>query len=492
MKKKIQVLIVEDEPPTARFIKKLTEQNEKFEVVAICENAEEAVDYLEVHEHPKLLITDIRMSKMSGLDLLKVVREMDSKIKLLIISGYKMFEYAKEGIRLNIEDYITKPIDPEEFCRVLNKIEEFYKNDRILWKKECLMKAFQEKDVESAQKILENYKGGVLVIYQSASWKEDFSLFGSMTKSMLAVPYRECMFIFFVEGEEAERERKKLEIMLLKQRSEETFCMVWIDELSQKEGSLHSVYKLYEKMQKLIIPGEYRNIHKKCIEDIPLNKKWHHTEQLKNISVYIQSENWEKLEKEIDGLYKRWELEQSSLDDIKKEIYFLSECFTKLDKLREGYNFYNEEIEYCLRHADSYTGIIEKLKDAYKKLLEPVIVEKQRESKKEYSIVKSIIALVEQNMDKNYSLSEISSFYDLSQPYIRKIFKKYTNTSYNKYVQEQKILFAKQMMQRDPDILIKDIADALGYEPFYFSTVFNKNTGMTPTEYKMWLENKKM
>ena len=160
--------------------------------------------------------------------------------------------------------------------------------------------------------------------------------------------------------------------------------------------------------------------------------------------------------------------------------------------MREGYDSYQENTEDCLRCVDSYACLIEKLEAAYRELLEAAVVEKDGESSKEHDIVKSIISLVEQNMNKNYSLSEISCFYGLSQPYIRKIFKKYTGSSYNKYVLEQKILFAKQILQENPDILIKDVADALGYEQFYFSTVFNKNTGMTPTEYKIWLENKKI
>lgn len=488
MERKIQVLIVEDEPPTARFVKMLTEQNEKYEVSAICESAEEAVDYLELYEHPDLIITDIRMSKMSGLDLLKSVREKNSQIKLLIISGYRTFEYAKEGIRLDIEDYITKPIDPNEFHRVLDRVSTFYENKRHLREKEYLIKAFQEKDEKSIQEILKKYTEGVLIVYQAAKYKQEFQRLESIQKSMLAIPYEECMFVFWKAERETEREKKKLEIGLLKQKGKGTFCMIWLDEFPNTSEIMHAIWDVYESMQKLIVPGEHYNVHEKSVNDISFLKKREHTEELKNISIYIQSENWNKVKKEIEKLCQRWELDRSTLYDIRKEVYFILEYFRKANKPEVRYNSSSQKIEYLLRHADNYTELIKNVKNILWQLLEPIIENTHGETQKEYSLVQNIIALVEKNMDKNYSLAEISDYYGLSQPYIRKIFKRYTNNSYNKYVLEQKILYAQKMMKENPNILIKDIADALGYEPFYFSTVFNKNTGLTPSEYKMKLE----
>ena len=105
---KIRTLIVEDEPPTARFVRNLVEREQEFEVTEMCESAEAAVHVLEKNPELELIITDIRLAEMSGLELLKKVRQADREIRLIIISGYKMFEYAREAIRLNIEDYIKR------------------------------------------------------------------------------------------------------------------------------------------------------------------------------------------------------------------------------------------------------------------------------------------------------------------------------------------------------------------------------------------------
>ena len=86
---KIKVIIAEDEPPIARFIKMLTEQEEDFLVTAICENGEDALKEVE-SSSARLLITDIRMLGMDGLELIRRIRQKNQEIRILIISGYKM------------------------------------------------------------------------------------------------------------------------------------------------------------------------------------------------------------------------------------------------------------------------------------------------------------------------------------------------------------------------------------------------------------------
>ena len=106
------VLIAEDEPLVARFIGQVIEKIEGLQVLEICSNAEEACNYITAHQ-PKILVTDIRMREMSGLELVRYAKKVKPDIKVIIISGYGLFEYAKEAMKLGIEDYLLKPIDPD-------------------------------------------------------------------------------------------------------------------------------------------------------------------------------------------------------------------------------------------------------------------------------------------------------------------------------------------------------------------------------------------
>lgn len=72
----------------------------------------------------------------------------------------------------------------------------------------------------------------------------------------------------------------------------------------------------------------------------------------------------------------------------------------------------------------------------------------------------------------------------MSQPYIRKLFMRYSGKNYKDYVLDSKLKLARQLIISDPEILIKDVAAKIGYEQLYFTTIFTKYFGMSPTKFK--------
>lgn len=88
--------------------------------------------------------------------------------------------------------------------------------------------------------------------------------------------------------------------------------------------------------------------------------------------------------------------------------------------------------------------------------------------------------LIRSQQIKNYSLH--SYRFDVSQPYIRKIFRQHAGKSYKEYVLDANIERAKELMRQNPQILVKGAAEQLGFEQMYFSTVFSKIVGMTPSQ----------
>ena len=100
---------------------------------------------------------------------------------------------------------------------------------------------------------------------------------------------------------------------------------------------------------------------------------------------------------------------------------------------------------------------------------------------------------MEENPEKNNSLQEICDRFHVSQPYVRKIFRIYTGKTYKEYQLEWKIGLARQLMDGYPSMLVREVAEKIGFEQLYFGTVFSKYTGMTPSQYKAMrmAENKK-
>lgn len=116
------VLVVEDERDQRRaLIERVDWKNAGFRVVGEAENGFEALDMADTLE-PDLILTDIRMPMMTGLELAARVRELRPAVQIVILSGYDSFEYARTAINYNIISYLLKPISPLELTQALTEI----------------------------------------------------------------------------------------------------------------------------------------------------------------------------------------------------------------------------------------------------------------------------------------------------------------------------------------------------------------------------------
>lgn len=113
------VLVVDDEETLRRtMIERVDWEAAGFTVIGEAENGVEALDLVELLE-PDLILTDIRMPMISGLELAAKVREMRPATQIVILSGYDSFEYARAAIDYNIISYLLKPISSSEMSAAL-------------------------------------------------------------------------------------------------------------------------------------------------------------------------------------------------------------------------------------------------------------------------------------------------------------------------------------------------------------------------------------
>ena len=85
-------------------------------------NGQDAFRYLST-EHADILLTDIRLPNISGLDLIRMLRENDNPIEIVILTGYKHFDYAQQAIRYQVHDFLLKPIKYEELTAAMLRIK---------------------------------------------------------------------------------------------------------------------------------------------------------------------------------------------------------------------------------------------------------------------------------------------------------------------------------------------------------------------------------
>lgn len=118
----LKVLIADDEIQIRKGLRmKIDWEQEGFEIVAEAANGKEALEKLEQHQI-EILITDVRMPMMDGIELVKQCHLDYPDLKMIVLSGYSDFDYAKSTMQVGVRDYLLKPVAPEELVEALQRI----------------------------------------------------------------------------------------------------------------------------------------------------------------------------------------------------------------------------------------------------------------------------------------------------------------------------------------------------------------------------------
>lgn len=116
-----RVLVVDDEKIEREGIKFLLSREEGEFEISEASNGRQALEILR-NEEIDLLLTDIKMPHMDGLELAKKAKEEKEELQIVIFSGYNDFSFAQEAIRYGVKEYVLKPVDPDIFSETLEKV----------------------------------------------------------------------------------------------------------------------------------------------------------------------------------------------------------------------------------------------------------------------------------------------------------------------------------------------------------------------------------
>lgn len=168
-----QFLIVDDEYFVRQRIRLCIPWKEYgFECAGEAANVDQALRFLEATP-VDLVILDISMPGANGLELLRMMKEQNSQIKFIILSGFATFEYARQAIACNVTNYLLKPIDTDELIRSITEIREtldknnHLKQERLAWQEARLIAEHAEKST-----FFQNIFSGHASVSESAQLRE--------------------------------------------------------------------------------------------------------------------------------------------------------------------------------------------------------------------------------------------------------------------------------------------------------------------------------
>lgn len=479
----MKVIIVEDEPIVARYIKGILESLDGFSVVAVCESGEDAVEQCK-EKKPYLVITDIKMPGITGLELIKRIKKLEADIQTIIISGFKSFDYAKEAIALGVEDYITKPINPEELKCTLQRILENYHRRYLLENVFKIERSMRSMDEEEFKEQFPYESCSLLMVYQSGD-AEDMEYLIKNDNGLLSFFYRKVLVVLDANCQNTSSDylKKIMKQIIFSKQRKKTCTVMMIREMDLSKDCIREIQRLHRILREQTVLGKLICVEYESAKTIKRQTEFFDDKILNKLEIKITAQKWNAVSECLQELFEFWKKNYYTLYHIKVVIHQITDKIQRAGAIVQDKVFVNEYIDDCIKYADSY----DEMKDAVCNYLEEIIKtssSSKKEGSKSQQLFEQICDFVYKNMDKSYSLSEISNIFGASQPFIRKIFRTNVDKSYNEWVIDVKMERAKELLSENPMLQIKEVAEKLGYEQLYFSTVFNKNVGMSPSEYK--------
>ena len=524
----INVLIVDDEPFIREGLKILINWEEYgFIITGEATNGTEAISLLEDNNYD-LIITDIKMPEVDGIELVEYIRNHKSKdVKIIILSGYYEFEYAKQAIRYNVVDYILKPIKKEELIRVLLEFKEVYSKE---------MKSAKDKEY-TEQIALERHLNALCSGIYSQS---DISYVKEKLKYCTDLRYMSIEII--LNDENFQKLNKNERRKVLKEFCEtlksyispyEKYVFLDVDKRNEIYGigfiytRDFSAHKKVSEKQYIVGLQEYVKANQKykfnvyigqkvdCIDQISesfrsavIAKSFQNYNNDKAIAYYeetstIKSNTYgikkeymdklihyteenvvDKIDECVEKIYLNFKIHNIDPKIININIDYLLCRFIYLAKELDPEVDQEEVLHYisqCAFEESAVRGSAKHFKAFVKDFANYLAQLRQTNS---HGVLKEVEREIEMHYMQNLSLKSLSEKYYINSAYLGQIFKKNHGISFKDYLNNYRIEKAGELLIRTND-KVCNIAQIVGYNNLdYFINKFVRLKGKTPLQYR--------
>lgn len=513
-----QVLIVDDEALIRDGLKCIMDwEAVGFSVCGEAANGEEALSLI-LSKQPDLVLMDIRMPKIHGLEVVKTSREKDFRGKFIIISGYSDFKYAQEAIRYGVDSYLTKPIDEDELSEAVKKIKlaldsenrtsdniELLKRkarDVILHElitgQEDTSASLSKTDITDMELDADIYQ---VVIYEN--FNRTPGSFSYSFADLLKVTNRsEHTFNYFTEDQK--------DVILLKG----TYALNrFNDFLEHYNGStppqkgspmdtlflaygrpvsaLSDVHLSYEDAYRLITRRFFcvQGQHTLGYEELPDISQATQQLQPEKLSEYtdylvgyLQTFNRKNVAETLYGLENYLYNVQNDISEVK---LFLTDLYLRI---KEKINLIYNTLDIPFPTNSTVIDFIEKKYYMYEIILflseQFEMIMNATGNPSRSSVLDDILYYIEHNYQGNIKLETIAPLFGYNSAYLGKIFNKTVGESFNSYVDHMRIEHSKELLLQN-NYKVYEIAEKVGYRNVdYFHKKFRKYVGESPAEFR--------
>ncbi|WP_408008017.1 response regulator [Pseudalkalibacillus sp. A8] len=498
----LKLLIVDDEPIITQGLRETVPWHElDVEIIGEAQDGEEALEIIE-NEAVDIILSDVKMPVMDGLELADHVNRCFPHIRIIIISGHEEFEYAKRAIGLGVRDYLLKPVDIDELMDLVAKIKHKMEQEQIheesYMLKQLLSSLVMSNKIMEMEEIqdwiprgcwligseMKNYgdfigsKTDKQIQALKKRWKntleEGLSRKGILSASTFLDENR--LIICCTSEREVRPERKVYEDLL--SEMEETvgikgfFCLTahseTPEELQSRYQDLLNKMKTHPYTDKLVFEASESDPVDTSKFQYPVwfEKKMRQMEDERSIQSSIQDL--------IDGLKEKyWSIETAIevLGDVEMNL-----CKEFAEDL--PLHFLDGVNPTVHNSYDQLKRLFTEDMKRYFDYQQSAIIGGQR------WLTKKAVSYIKEHYAHDLKASEVADVINVSPNYFSQLIKQETGKHFNDYLHEVRINKAKELLKETP-YRVFEIAELVGYRDYkYFVHIFKRSTSMTPTHYR--------
>ena len=532
----IKVFLVEDEIIIRNGIKNsINWEVYGYDFVGEASDGELALPMI-LEKKPDILITDIKMPFMDGLELSEQVKRTLPDTKIMILSGYNEFDYAKTAIKIGVTDYLLKPISSEKLLEAINKVAEGIRKEQN--EKEQLNQYAREmqenKEAEKFQffnrvfagsmpfgECLEQGKqlgmeisaeGYCVVLFKAImidhpmDYNEDIvnvaeaiENLGEQTEKLLWFRRGVEGWGFIVQGaagEELTKRVKKFQESLEK-IFEKYENLQYFGGIGSQVERFSEIKKSYNDANRAFAERFSRNLNQFMIysevhraqvqDDVEMHRLGTMAENRQMLERFLKTGTENEVTSFMDAYFDA--IGEQNLQSMMLRQYIVMDTFISIQSLGNSLNVEKEEIERelgDLREVSKYVQNLSATRTYLETLVRRMVQLREQASGRRYSeIIEKARDYIGQNyMTEDISLNLVAASVNISPSYFSSLFSQEVGLTFVEYLTGVRMEKAKELLMCS-DKRTSDIGYEVGYkDSHYFSYIFKKTQGCSPKEFR--------
>ena len=511
-----KILIVDDEKMIRMGMKNAIDWMKiGIDEVFTAASGNEALEILK-KEEPQIMVTDIQMTEMTGLELIKAAREVVPELRVIVLTGFDNFEYARQSLRLQVQDFFLKPIDEDDLSdaiekqlKEIKKLKDEEKEQARLWRsqgsvaqmrlEQCMRNLVHEKNNKEMQLYIlqKDFRFDIkqkmsLILLEQGMYAEsrDAGKFRAMSVKNVCMSMIDSrnMGITFTD------EDGTIAIVCFEKDDG--------DSVLEKTEELSDVLKdEFECKPKITVGSTVQGFENLVISYNDARYLLEHERE--NIQDIIQTMGAQNKKKMFWDIYS--ELRNIMISNIGNTALVMK-AFNTFSKATESYNLSPTIVRRCCFEIASslsfaYMEDSGEMSDGKLDALSKSLASAGREEACEITrmfidqipgneeenvhyIISNAKHYIDEHLAEDISVSSIATNLYITPNYFSRLFKRITGEGCNEYIVRKRIEKARSLLETT-SIKTGKIAMMVGYrDTNYFSLAFKKHTGKSPTKYR--------